>query len=50
LALLPEALAAAGISRAYALSALEPDPARSIAAAGPLLERLAARLAADLLA
>ncbi|TVL92937.1 glycerate kinase [Streptomyces sp. SAJ15] len=40
-----EALAAAGISRAYALTDLEPDPARCVAEAGPLLERLAERLA-----
>ncbi|MFI0899228.1 glycerate kinase [Streptomyces sp. NPDC020983] len=49
LAVPPAALAAAGISAAYPLSALEPDPARSIAAAGPLLERVAATLAEDLL-
>ncbi|MEU8804282.1 glycerate kinase [Spirillospora sp. NPDC048819] len=41
-------LAAAGISRVYALSDLEPDRRRSMTEAGPLLERLAARLAADL--
>ncbi|MGP3982248.1 glycerate kinase [Streptomyces sp. KR80] len=41
-----EALAAAGIARAYALTDLEPDPAVCIAHAGPLLERLAERLAA----
>jgi glycerate kinase len=40
-------LAAAGISRAYALSDLEPDPARSMAGAGRLLELLAGRLARD---
>jgi glycerate kinase len=40
-------LKAAGIEAAYALSDLEPDPARSMAEAGPLLERLAARLAAE---
>lgn len=49
LALTAQELAAVGISRAYALSALEPDPARSMAEAGPLLERAAARLARDLL-
>ncbi|MEU5025673.1 glycerate kinase [Streptomyces milbemycinicus] len=49
LALPPEALADAGISRAYPLTALEPDPARCIAEAGPLLERAAERLAADFL-
>ncbi|MGW4797153.1 glycerate kinase, partial [Nonomuraea sp. NPDC004297] len=37
----------AGIEAAYALTDLEPDPARCMAQAGPLLERLAARLAAD---
>ncbi|MEU8249372.1 glycerate kinase [Nonomuraea sp. NPDC048916] len=40
-------LRAAGIEAVYALSDLEPDPARSMAEAGELLERLAARLAAD---
>lgn len=39
----------AGIARAYALSALEPDLARCIAEAGPLLERTAAALARDFL-
>ena len=43
----PEQLLAAGILRGYALTDLEPDPARCMAEAGPLLERLAARLAAD---
>jgi glycerate 2-kinase len=37
----------AGILAAYPLSDLEPDPARSMAEAGPLLERLAARVAHD---
>ena len=41
------ALAAAGIARAYALSDIEPDPARCMAAAGPLLERLAGQAASD---
>ncbi|MFG2088473.1 MULTISPECIES: glycerate kinase [unclassified Spirillospora] len=41
-------LATAGISRVYTLTDLEPDVRRSMAEAGPLLERLAARLAADL--
>ncbi|MFI0719269.1 glycerate kinase [Streptomyces sp. NPDC021224] len=49
LAVQPSALAAAGICAAYPLSALEPDPARSIAAAGPLLERVATTLAKELL-
>ncbi|GLW12097.1 glycerate kinase [Microtetraspora sp. NBRC 13810] len=37
-----DALHAAGIRAAYALTDLEPDPARCIAQAGPLLQRLAA--------
>jgi glycerate kinase len=37
----------AGILAAYPLSDLEPDPARSMAEAGPLLERLAVRVAHD---
>jgi glycerate kinase len=41
------ALAAAGIARAYALSDIEPDLARSMADAGPLLERLAGHVASD---
>ncbi len=49
LALDADALREAGLSRAYALTALEPDPARCMAEAGPLLERLAARVAADFL-
>jgi glycerate kinase len=40
-------LKAAGIEAAYALTDLEPDTDRCMAEAGPLLERLAARLAAD---
>ncbi|MEV6103979.1 glycerate kinase [Streptomyces sp. NPDC051940] len=47
LALSPDALASAGIARAYALADLEPDAARSMASAGPLLERVAARLGRD---
>nr|WP_240483564.1 glycerate kinase [Streptomyces pathocidini] len=39
-------LATAGISRAYALTDLEPDPRLCIANAGPLLEQTAERLAA----
>ncbi|MFE3448010.1 glycerate kinase [Nonomuraea sp. NPDC059194] len=42
-----EELKTAGIEAAYALTDLEPDPARCMAEAGPLLERLAARVAAD---
>lgn len=49
LALPPEALGRAGIRRAYALTDLEPDPARCMAEAGPLLERSAERLARDFL-
>ncbi|WP_066943037.1 glycerate kinase [Streptomyces lushanensis] len=49
LALPPEALGRAGIRRAYALTDLEPDPAVCMAEAGPLLERLAANIARDLL-
>ncbi|MEV6566754.1 glycerate kinase [Streptomyces kronopolitis] len=45
----PEDLRAAGILRAYALTDLEPDPARCMAEAGPLLERAAERLARDFL-
>jgi glycerate kinase len=40
-------LKAAGIEAAYALTDLEPDPERCMAQARPLLERLAARLAAE---
>ncbi|GGY38299.1 glycerate kinase [Streptomyces omiyaensis] len=50
LALPPEALGAAGIRRAYPLSALEPDPAKSIPNAGPLLEEVAEGIARDFLA
>lgn len=49
LALRPEALGRAGIRRAYALTDLEPDPARSMAEAGPLLERMSATIARDFL-
>ncbi|WP_199815518.1 glycerate kinase [Streptomyces griseus] len=49
LALPEEALVSAGIRRAYALSALEPDPAKSMAQAGPLLERVAESIARDFL-
>jgi glycerate kinase len=47
LALDPAELRGAGILGAYALTALEPDPARCMAEAGPLLERAAAALAED---
>jgi glycerate kinase len=40
-------LRGAGIARAYALTDLEPELARCMADAGPLLERLAERIAAD---
>jgi glycerate 2-kinase len=43
-------LAAAGITAVYALSDLEPDPAKSSAEAGPLLERVGRTLARDRLA
>ncbi|MFD3570684.1 glycerate kinase [Streptomyces sp. NPDC058667] len=49
LALPPEALGKAGIRRAYPLTALEPDPAASMANAGPLLEDVAASIARDFL-
>lgn len=49
LALPPEALGHAGIRRAYPLSALEPDPAKSMAQAGPVLERVAESIARDFL-
>jgi glycerate 2-kinase len=40
-------LADAGISAAYALTDLEPDPARCMAEAAPLLERLSERIARE---
>ncbi|MGW0415133.1 glycerate kinase [Streptomyces collinus] len=49
LALSEEALRAAGIERAYPLTSVEPDVARCIAEAGPILERVAERIARDLL-
>ncbi|MGW4726582.1 glycerate kinase [Streptomyces sp. S1] len=49
LALPAEALGRAGIRRAYALAAREPDPAKSMANAGPLLEDAAADIARDFL-
>ena len=42
-----ESLAAAGLAGAYALTSLEPDVPTSMANAGPLLEKLAAQVAAD---
>ncbi|WP_253788251.1 glycerate kinase [Nocardia amikacinitolerans] len=41
----PEALRAAGFTTCYPLSDLQPDPARSIADAAQLLERIGARIA-----
>ncbi|MFY4720612.1 glycerate kinase [Streptomyces sp. LaBMicrA B280] len=49
LALAEAALRSAGISRAYPLTSVEPDVSRCIADAGPILERLASRIAEDLL-
>lgn len=49
LALAPEVLGKAGIRRAYALTDLEPDVAKCIADAGPILERTAERIAQDYL-
>ncbi|MEV4945443.1 glycerate kinase [Streptomyces sp. NPDC053755] len=49
LALDPETLGAAGIRRAYPLTDLEPDTAKCIAEAGPLLEQVAATIARDTL-
>jgi len=48
--LTPDELAAAGISAAYTLAEIEPNPARSMRMAGPLLEQVARRLAVDWLA
>ncbi|WP_346076261.1 MULTISPECIES: glycerate kinase [Actinomycetes] len=50
LALEDRALRSAGISRAYSLTSVEPDVSRCIADAGPILERVASRIAEDLLA
>ena len=49
LALAPDALGRAGIRRAYALTDVEPDVARCIAEAGPILEELAERVGRDFL-
>ncbi|MBA2946670.1 glycerate kinase [Streptomyces himalayensis] len=49
LALRPEALGRAGIRRAYALTDVEPDVARCIAEAGPILETVAERIGRDFL-
>ncbi|GAB2589123.1 glycerate kinase [Streptomyces capparidis] len=48
LALTGPDLEKAGITRAYALTTLEPDPARSMSQAGPLLQTLGEQLAKDL--
>jgi glycerate kinase len=50
LLLSPERLQDAGISAVYALSDLEPDPARSIANASGLLRQIGAKIAQDWLA
>lgn len=49
LALAPEALGRAGIRRAYPLTETEPDVAKCIAEAGPILERVAERIGRDFL-
>ncbi|WP_408995529.1 glycerate kinase [Streptomyces caniscabiei] len=46
----PEALGRAGIRRAYPLTEIEPDVERCIADPGPILERVAERIAGDFLA
>ncbi|MGW0087636.1 glycerate kinase [Streptomyces sp. NPDC003328] len=49
LALPPETLGRAGIRRAYPLTELEPDVAKCIADAGPILQRVAENIARDFL-
>ncbi|MFJ3303970.1 glycerate kinase [Streptomyces sp. NPDC086549] len=49
LALVPAALERVGIVRAYPLTSEEPDVAKCIADAGPVLERVASRIAEDFL-
>ncbi|CAL9603534.1 Glycerate 3-kinase [Streptomyces sp. enrichment culture] len=49
LALAPEVLGRAGIRRAYPLTDVEPDVAKCIADAGPILERVAESIARDFL-
>jgi glycerate kinase len=49
LALLPEAVGRAGIRRVYPLTSVEPDIAKCIAEAGPILERVAEEIARDFL-
>jgi glycerate kinase len=43
----PEDVAASGIEQVYALTDIEPDVARCMTEAGPLLRRLVARMASD---
>ncbi|MET7743054.1 glycerate kinase [Streptomyces sp. NPDC005385] len=50
LTLRPEALGTAGIRRAYPLTEIEPDIAKCIADAGPILERVAENIGRDFLA
>lgn len=47
LALTPDALGRAGIRQAYPLTGVEPDVAKCIADAGPILERVAETIARD---
>ncbi|MFF4250451.1 glycerate kinase [Streptomyces sp. NPDC001663] len=49
LVLQPEALGRAGIRRAYPLTSVEPDVAKCIADAGPILERVAEQIGRDFL-
>ncbi|WP_327700385.1 glycerate kinase [Streptomyces sp. NBC_00459] len=49
LALRPEALGRAGIRRAYPLTEIEPDIAKCVSDAGPLLERVAENIGRDFL-
>ncbi|MEU3283276.1 glycerate kinase [Streptomyces antibioticus] len=49
LALPPQALGRAGIRRAYPLTEIEPDITTCISEAGPILERVAERIAQDFL-
>ncbi|MDN3021887.1 glycerate kinase [Streptomyces sp. S.PB5] len=49
LALPPQALGRAGIRRAYPLTEVEPDVAKCIADAGPILERVAEQIGRDFL-
>lgn len=49
LALPPDALGRAGIRRAYPLTEVEPDVAKCIEDAGPILERVAEQIARDFL-